>query len=314
MTKLTYAGDTYTREVLDVIHEESQQQALPFDLLLALALGESELNEWAEAVVTDPPPGQQPEASYGVFQINTLAHGGDKDRWCGVEGTRRAMRLMAVRWAQAFVDVGGWPGWQTDRQAVLFGFWPRAQGSIYPTAERVRLCEGRAALLAQYYLELRINDLIDALDLARGEKVVNQDTLDRIIALEQSRNALHRTDERVEVRLRALEDGLSDLKLYAAGNDDLAGIQQTNAQAIARIEERLAGIEDDMGDDAPSPRAFFARFASRKFLLAAFGAPLAVLAAKLGVEAEVLAGGIAVLVAGILGIAYEDAAREKAAK
>ncbi len=319
MTKLTYAGATYTREVLDVIYEESQQQSLPFDLQLCLADGESGVNEWAEAVITDPPPGQQAEASYGTYQVNTLAHGGDRDQWCGIEGTRRAMRLMAGRWHDAFERAGGWPGWQRNRCLFLQRFWPAAQGSIEPSWERVVEVEGRATLLALYYLELRYNDVAAALAVARKQL---EDGMATDPEVEARLTALHRTDERVEVRLRALENSVADL---GAGNDaqelwaaignmqtDARTSQQTNAQAIARIEGRLTDIEDAIVEGAEpitSPRSFFSRFASRKFLLAVFGAPLALLAAKVGVPAEALAGGIALLVAGILGIAYEDGKR-----
>jgi lysozyme-like protein len=44
------------------------------DLAAAVAMAESKGNPSATAIVTDPAPGNGPERSFGLWQINTLAH------------------------------------------------------------------------------------------------------------------------------------------------------------------------------------------------------------------------------------------------
>lgn len=271
---VTLDGTTYTRPVLVAIAGGAVKHELPFDLLVCLGMGESDMDEFAESIVSNPPAGQQAEASYGIFQINTMAHGGSKSTWTGVEGTVRAMNQMAARWQSAFAACGGWPAWHRNRSAFLSLFWPAAQGSIAPQPHQIARAESLGTALALQYWESETAALVRENELLRQEMAAQESTME---ASEERFLALQVTDERYRVEL-----------------DDL--------------NRRLGRLEGVSGKSS-NGQSFFSRFASRKFLMATFGPLLAVAASRLGVDADIIAGCIALVVAGILGIAYEDGKR-----
>lgn len=127
------------------IIEWGRKNGLPSDLLFAMAKGESGFNPHARN-------DSSIENSYGLFQINTRAHGGGHDKWEGPEGTNRAMEQMKSRWKSAFQACGGEAAWKANPEAFFNKFWPKAQGCVVPSSARVASCVSFGKKVLEDYL------------------------------------------------------------------------------------------------------------------------------------------------------------------
>jgi len=108
----------------------SRQNGLPPDLVLSMAKGESGFNPHARN-------DSSIENSYGLFQVNTRAHGGTKETWEGPDGAVRSMEEMKGRWKSAFDACGGDAAWKANPEKFFKEFWPKAQGCMAPSSEKV---------------------------------------------------------------------------------------------------------------------------------------------------------------------------------
>lgn len=198
-----YAGIRVARGGLDIVAEEAARLDLPAALLVALAYGESGLQLDARG---------DNGASVNWYQVNQI-HPGWPDRYLGVDGIRESIRLMAPRWQAAFRACGGWGAYtglatippesalppvpdnsppdprvpRRGRAAVLYHFWPRAQGSVRPSWERALECDAVGSAVWGYYQDLlvtaatadpRVPHLVGALSVSREEVAGVVDLLD----------------------------------------------------------------------------------------------------------------------------------------
>lgn len=148
------AFGTFDGDVVDRIVRFADTNNLPPPLLLAMGWHESGGTLAMDAVNDGSRFGTQ-EYSVGVFQINTLAHGGPPERWQGLDGLDRSMAEMRERWLAAFTAQGGWDAWVQNPQAFQQAWTPAAQGSILWDAAMAGRAVGAAIVIHALYLQRR---------------------------------------------------------------------------------------------------------------------------------------------------------------
>jgi hypothetical protein len=84
---------------------------------------------------------------------------------------------------------------------------------------------------------------------------------------------------------------------------------------VATLRAEVAALRDrPLFRLPPESKGFLERLKSRKFLLAVAGVPIAWMADKLGVDANIIITGIGLLATAIIAIAYEDGKQAEASK
>jgi len=146
------AFGTFMWEVVDRIVRFADATNLPPPLVLAMGYHESG-GTLATDALNDGSRFGTTEYSVGVFQINTLAHGGPPERWQGLDGLDRSMAEMRDRWLSAFTAQGGWDAWVQDPRAFQQEWTPAAQGSIPWTPQMAGRAVGAAFVIYALYLK-----------------------------------------------------------------------------------------------------------------------------------------------------------------
>lgn len=136
----------YDTEVIALIAAWAENIGYPFDLAMAICVGESGL---------DVNRAGDNGLSWGLIQVHLPAHGHDAAYWTGLEGARRSLELMKGRWQQAFAQQGGerWPQLSLDEKVSAFeSFWPAAQGCQPPGRQLCEAAVTEAQRICQAYL------------------------------------------------------------------------------------------------------------------------------------------------------------------
>lgn len=178
------AFGTFDGDVVDRIVRFADVQNLPPPLLLAMGWHESG-GTLSMNAVNDGSRFGTTEYSVGVFQINTLAHGGPPERWQGLDGLDRSMATMRDRWLATFAAQGGWAAWVQNPQAFQQAWTPAAQGSIPWDAAMAGRAVGAAIVIHALYLQ-RLAAPAPALEPARGCRALVDAATAQANALEQA--------------------------------------------------------------------------------------------------------------------------------